>query len=265
MLRSSVFLLGVVLLARSANGQDAATSPPSPQRDSAAVAAVQQAINALGGSAAVSQIFDAKVTGTIIPANATSSLMGGSFVWDDAPPEFLDTLQTSTDTREFASGHGQPASEKNGVVSALPPYMAQASLPVHLPGIVLAQLLANQNCSIKWVGSTTVSGHAAVRVHMSVDTDAVSSLVTPEDWYLDAVTGLPLRVEYRAPESHHPNDFSVEADEFSKFQTVNGLQIPYQITFYEDGTLKGVAIINSVAFNVGLSSSEFDLLQEAQQ
>lgn len=235
-----------------------------PQRDPAAVVAVQQAVTALGGFTAAGLILDARVTGTIAPASG-SSLPAGSFVWEDAPPEFRYTLQTPTEARVFASGHGQPVFEKNGVVHALFPHMATASLPFHLPAVVLAHQLRNVNCSVKLIGNTTVASNPAIHVRMSVDTDPVSAQVTPEDWYFNSVTGLPLRVEYRLPENRRADDFSVETEEFSNFQAVSGLQIPYLITIYRDEVLQGAATINSVAFNVGLSSSEFDLLPGVQQ
>lgn len=79
-----------------------------PQRDPAAVAAVHQAVTALGGSAAVGLVMDATVTGTIQPASG-SSLTAGKFKWEDAPPEFRYSLQTGAETRVFASGHGRSA------------------------------------------------------------------------------------------------------------------------------------------------------------
>ena len=235
-----------------------------PQRDTAAVAAVQEAVTALGGYTAVGLIVDARVTGTIAPASG-SSLPAGRFVWEDAPPEFRYTLQTPTGARAFVSGHGQPAFEKNSVVHALYPHMATASFPFHLPAVVLAHQLGNVNCSVRLIGNSTVAGNPAIHVRMSVDTNSVSAQVTPQDWYFNSVTSLPLRVEYRLPQNRRPDDFSVEAEEFSNFQKVNGLQIPYRITIYRDGVLQGAATINSVAFNVGLSPSEFDLLQGVQQ
>jgi hypothetical protein len=236
----------------------------TPVRDPRAIAVVQEAVMALGGFTAVGQIMDATVTGTILPANR-SNLTAGMFRWEDAPPEFRYTLQTAAETRVFASGHGRPAYINKGVVHSLMPHMASASMPFHLPALVLAKWVNNPDASIQLASSGALAGTAAVHVHISLNTDSVSSEVTSEDWYIDPATGLPLRVEYRLPDNRRPEDFSVEAEEFSNFQVVNGVHIPWQITIYRDGVLQGVGTVNSAVFNTGLSSSEFDLLQEVQQ
>ncbi len=262
MLRSALTLAGILaLVAGYALAQTTATST-TPQRDSAAVAIVQQAVTALGGFASASQISDATVSGTITPV-AASSLKAGTFIWEDAPPEFRYTIQTATETRVFVSGHGQPAYEKGGVVSPLFPHMATASMPFHLPALVLARWIANTNASITLAANDVVAGTTVIHVHMSLNTDAISSQVTTQDWYFDIGTAIPLRVEYRLPDNRQPQDFVVEAEQFSNFQTVNGLQIPYQITIIRDGAVQGVGTIKSVAFNTGLSSTEFDLVQGA--
>ncbi len=249
----------IVLASLPALAQDAATyTAAGPQRDPAAVIAVQQAVIALGGFAVAAQIADATVTGTIQPADG-GHLKAGTFVWMDAPPEFRYEIRTVDATRVFASGHGFPANQVGARTRPLLQHMATATLPFHLPALVLARELQDARYSVLLVGSVVVNGALAVHVRISLNTDSVSAAVTPQDWYFDSSSGLPIRVEHRLPDNHHANDCAVEAEDFSNFQTVKGLQVPFHMTIYEDGVLQGAATVGSVNFNTGLSSSEFDL------
>jgi len=101
-----------------------------------------------------------------------------------------------------------------------------------------------------------------VRVRTSLDEDRISSVVSPQEWYLDATTGLPLRVEFRVPEiSHditHPLDYEAEAFDFSNYQRVGGMLVPHSLAAYSQGSPKAVIMVTSVNFNQGLSPTEFD-------
>ena len=251
-------LLTITALVPGAAQTTDTSAPLTTVRDPQALSVIQQAVIALGGFAVPAQITDATVTGTIQPADG-GHLKAGTFVWMDAPPEFRYEIRTVDATRVFASGHGFPANQVGARARPLLQHMATATLPFHLPALVLARELQDARYSVLLVGSVVVNGALAAHVRISLNTDSVSAAVTPQDWYFDSSSGLPIRVEHRLPDNHHANDCAVEAEDFSNFQTVKGLQVPFHMTIYEDGVLQGAATVGSVNFNTGLSSSEFDL------
>jgi hypothetical protein len=265
MRRASFVLVGILVAGVGALAQDSTPSAaPLPQRDSAALAVIQQAVIALGGFKAAGQIANATVTGTIQPTSG-SHLKAGTFVWIDAPPEIRYEVRTSDGTQVFASGHGYPANQRNAATMPLLQHMATAILPFHLPALVLARELQDTCYTIRLVGIGTVGGVPVVCVHISLDADPVSAMVTPQDWYFDTSSGLPVRVLHRLPDNHHADEYIREADDFSNFRAVNGLLVPFCMVSYEDEAPEATATINSVTFNTALSSTQFDLaVGEAQ-
>ncbi|MHB8652642.1 MAG: hypothetical protein ACYDA9_02055 [Terriglobia bacterium] len=255
MLRSFARIVVVTLLPLFLGTSQAQTVP---QRDPAAVAIVQNAVSAMGGGAAVAAVTDATVNGTIT-STPGSSTKSGTLLLIDAPPEFRTEVQTDAGTSLFVSGHGQPASQRHGVVSSLMPHLALANPPFHLPAVLLLRELNNSQYSIKAEGRVTVGNTVAEKVHISLDTDSVTSLVTPQDWYFDSRTGLPLRVEHRLPDNLRPEIFTPAAEEFSDFRQVAGILVPFRMVAYEDGAQIAVIGVSTVTFNSGVTPGSFDL------
>ncbi len=230
---------------------------PPPQRDPQALAVVMNSVAAMGGPTAANQVTDAIVTGTIAPSPG-SSVKGGTFTWKTAGADFRYEKQSGTTNQVFASGHGRPASLRDGKVTARQPHIALANPPLHLPCLFLATLLADKNYSLIFLGKAEVNGAPAIKIHVSLETDPITALVSPQDWYFDALGGLPIRVEHRLPDSSRPEIFFPVAEEFSDFRTASGLVVPFRILSYENGALVATATVTSVRFNNGISPSEFD-------
>jgi len=73
-------------------------------------------------------------------------------------------------------------------------------------------------------------------------------LFTPQDWYFDSMTGLPLRVEFQIPTSENANDSLPASMDFSNFQTVTGVLVPFQLRITE-GPVILVSTVTSATFN----------------
>ena len=228
-----------------------------PERDPRALAAVQQAIAAMGGSAAAARVTDTVVTGTIEPSSG-SSVKGGAFTWKTAASEFKYEKRAGSSTQVLVSGHGHPKRIHNGTITALSLHIALANPPLHLPALVLADVVANQDYSVRLLGRADVSGVDAIKVRIGLDRDLIHSLVTPQDWYFDALTGIPIRVEHRLPDNRRADNYVTAAEEFGDYRSASGLLVPFRILSYESGALVAVETVSTVRFNSGLSSSEFD-------
>jgi len=232
--------------------------PAPTQRDVQALAVLQNAVAAMGGTAAVFQVADTVIVGNIQPPPG-SAAQARTFKWKTSGPNFRYEFQSGTTTQVFVSGHGNPANERNGTVKALSPLIALANPPLHFPALVLTSVVTNTDYSVTSGGKTTVNGSQAIKVHIFLNTDMLSALVSAQDWYFDAVSGLPLRVEHRLPDNRRPENYVQATEDFADFRVVSGLLVPFKITSYESGSLVAVETITSVSFNNGLSSTEFDV------
>ncbi|PYU28563.1 MAG: hypothetical protein DMG32_02285 [Acidobacteria bacterium] len=255
----SSFLLAFIFLVSAA----AAAQRP-PQRDPQALLIIQKSLAAMGGAAAAAGVTDTDITGSLKPSSG-SFVEAGTFRWQTAGSEFRYEKRAGSSIQVLVSGHGHPANIRNGTVTPLSLHTALANPPLHLPALILADVLANQGYSVTLLGKTTVNGVAAIKVHISLDTDLVRALVTPQDWYFNATTGLPSRVEHRLPDNAHPQTYANGAEEFSNFQLISGVLVPFTIVAYEEGVQVAGATVNSIKFNQGINPSEFDAPQGGAQ
>jgi hypothetical protein len=241
-------------------GAAASAATHSPQRDSAAISTLQSAITALGGSNAVGGIQDCILTGSILNGDGTSK----TFNWTIAGNEFrIETTDANGGSNVFLSGHGSPAWVLNGNTSALNYYVASANLPFYLPPYVLFQELNNPIYTFKYVGAVALNGKNVVQVHISDDSDPLGTLVTPQEWYFDPVSFLPLRVQYREPSNENAADYASATFDLPQFAPFNGLLIPTTIS-YSNSSANETITIGAVTFNSGVSQSVFDPRQGGQ-
>jgi hypothetical protein len=248
--RPACFFLTLLVLVNVAAFED------QPRRDPQAVAVLQQAVAVLGGEAAYAQVRDAVTTG-MIGAAPGSSARTGSFVWKVAGEEFRREFRSGSSEAVTVSGSGSPTHTRDGKSKRIAYHVVLASPPLHLPGLVLYRQLASREYSMKFIGTETVAGRAAVHIQTCLERTEVSTLITVQEWFFDAATGLPLRVEFRIPDTKIASDYIEAAAEFSDFRAVNGLLLPFRITSYHDKQLWTVAQVGSVAVNAGVNPAEF--------
>jgi hypothetical protein len=234
-------------------------SAPVVQRDPQALAAVQKAVAALGGSA-LSQIHDASVQGAIqiLPASTNQSL---SVVWEDAwgngTPSFRRESHIGGSVSVLVSGSGQPVDSQDGFITKVPQHVAFSCAAVHLPGILLAAQLNNANYASKFLGTTAINGVSAIHVQSSLSTDLETTAVSSQDWYFDSNTGLPLRVDYRVVNSGDPLNPGTVSMQFANFQLVSSILVPFRLTETGLAGEQDIVTITSVILNSGLSPNEF--------
>jgi hypothetical protein len=248
-----------LLLAAALTGTTYAQTTTPAVRDPNGLAVLQQAVNALGGTAAIGQIQDCTATGSM-QASPGGGLTSGSFRWENSGREFRYENPSPSGLRIFASGHGKPALEDNGVVRAVGRQGAVGNFPPHLLPLMLLRALVNQNVSVQLLGPGVVGGRSAIRVKIALGASASrAGTSSGQQWFFDATSGLPLRVEYLLVAEGAPGVSVVAATEFGSYRAVSGIQIPFQIVTYVDGVQTSVVTLNSVVFNTGISSGDFDL------
>lgn len=243
-------------------GSAAPRQVPPIQRDEQAIATIQAAIDAMGGSKAIAQVQTAVVQGSLAFVSGTSAPSGTFVMLDQFTAqghEFKDSFLSASTKQTLVSGHGTPGFAANGSVRQLTPAVTDSRLAVHIPAITLASILANAGYSITSVGTATLNGQTAIRIHMHIDSDLVQQTLSVQDWYFDASSGLPLRVEYRVPDTDSVLNFSSVAAQLSDFRVVQGITTPFHIAASLDGKPHSVLSVSSVSYNKSVLSSDFDL------
>ncbi len=242
-----VFIMGMSVFANAATHV--------PERDSAAISTLQNAITALGGANVIGSIQDCILTGSFQYSDGSTK----NFNWTIAGVEFRRELDfPNGGTSVFYSGHGSPAWTRNGTTSGLHYHVARANAPLYLPPYVLFQELNNSVYTLKYVGTVQLNGKNAVQVHISDDSDALGTLVTPQEWYFDPVSFLPLEVQFRQPSNENAADYTNAVFAFAPFAAVSGILVPTTITYSQDNAPNMMITIGSVTLDSGVSQNVFN-------
>jgi hypothetical protein len=130
-------------------------------------------------------------------------------------------------------------------------------LAFHNPVFVLYAELQNQNYSLQFIGATVVDSKPAIHIHAADNSDATGQLVTPQEWYFDPVSFLPMRVEYNIVDERNARALTPGSQEFSNYQVTSGVVLPYQIKI-QLGPEVLLVNVSSLSINSGLPASTFD-------
>jgi hypothetical protein len=226
-------------------------------RDAQALVTVQSAITAMGGVTAIGAIQSSVAQGTSVGTSDVDSATT-SFIWSHSGQDFRYENDAASGGHIFVSNSGSPCDIVGGIVVPSAPQVARANLLFHIPGLVLFNELNNPNYTMIYVGATALNGTSALHIQTADNSDSVGQLVTLQDWYFDATTGLPVSVQYRVPSPGDPQIWFPGSMSFANFQTVNGVLVPFQLTIQEGpaGILPVVVTISSVAFNTSIASTQ---------
>jgi hypothetical protein len=262
-MRSARFglLLSILLVTIPVCAQVPLLGPPppiaAPVRDAQAITVVQNAISALGGSSLIGQAQSWLVQGNMTSA-PEAPIQSGSFVWKAAGTEFRFEVTTPTGSYVFVTGHGNPARTTNGTTIQLAAHIARAMFVPALLRPVLLRELQDPNFSIRYSGVGNTAGASVVMVTTAAETTYPDNVVTPQVWYIDSSTGLPVRVEFRAPDGRRPGNFLPVALDFSRFSAVSGVLYPMNVIYSVNGNPVQMFTVNSIQINSNVSSGDFD-------
>lgn len=236
------------------------------QRDPQAVSILAQSVAVAGGVQALSGIQDFTATGTITYFWAGQEVQGPTTVRGLGVSNFRMDANLPDGTHSWVASEAE-GSQKNpdGTVSELPwaNQVKRLSLTWPYPPILAA--LNSSSAQISYAGQSSFEGHSAYDVRIeqilpaSVDPKGASSSLTTRDFFIDSSTYLVVGITDVA----YPEDFSrkryAHEIEFSNYQVVNGLQVPFSVTEFITGQKTWTLQLSSVSFNSGLTSSDFVL------
>jgi hypothetical protein len=130
------------------------------------------------------------------------------------------------------------------------------------PQLTVLSQLSNPSLIVSYVGPETRAGAAVQHLHFAVqspspDPTGFFQSLSAEEVYLDAATFLPVAITFNShPDSDASVNISIEID-FSAYQSVNGVLVPFQIQKLINNSLVLDLTINSAKINQGLTAADF--------
>ena len=268
---STTTLVAVVILCGIAFGQNHAVSDSQSQqsapfqRDPTAVATISRAVTAMG-FATTADRMTVRLTGSVAPAPHSED-PAGTFTsiveLTNSGYQVRNEFEYASDGKRtvFVAGKNGAAFSFGQRVIKMSAHLAMVTGPSQMPVFELIHVLTKPHYRVKQAAPRQVGGVSAVHITIRDDTDEVSKAVTPQDWYFDPTSGLPLRWEFQEPDTFNALARSVTtgAKEFSNYQRVNGMLLPMQATYFRGSQAASVTTLSSAELNLQIQDSVFDL------
>ena len=255
----------------SAATTDAATTTEAAlvTKDPAGLAIAQQAMAAMAGTQGVPGYQDSLTTGTLtLPGDKPKTF---SVALKTKGTQQLRVELTSADgTRVRVLKQGQAAIQyPDGKIRKLLMNNTLTERVSHLP---IFSLLAESNdpsVIAEHVGAARMAGGATANVialrpvPIPGMSQADLDRTTTKTWfYIDQLSGMATKTEYFLFAENDPDEKAKVETYFSDFRSINGVWVPFHQMTYEDGKLAEDLVLTSVAFNAGVSDTEFTVPTE---
>jgi hypothetical protein len=257
--RLSLLLFGLISAAYLVIARAPSFSLAQPQaatRDAQSLQILARALAAMGGNSINQLQLGVLAQGTL---SAAPGGISGNIRWETQGGEFRYEHPGPNGAIVYVSGHGNPAIVDGEKVQRNIGHMAMTNLPPHLGAGVLALNVNNPAEEIDPPQQVTVGGGAALKISFRDTTDELSSVICRQDWYLDAATLLPLRVDFLTAEALNALNTAKMSYLFSNYQTSSGVRIPLQVVvLFKDQEIFQLTF-DAVQIGVSLAPSDFDV------
>ena len=256
----SLAVVSLILGAVVASGQIAQSTSKS---DPLAVSLAQKSATALTGGVAIS---DVTLNGTVISIAGSENESGtGSLQAKGSGETRVDLSLGSarrSDVRSLLNGIPVGAWEKNGgSTNSYAEHNCLTDAAWFFPALSSLSQAANPNFIFSYVGQELHNSVSTqhIQVHQLQGAWPDIQRLTKMDFYLDPSSLLPLAVVAQVhPDNDWVTDIPLEIN-FSNYQTVNGLRVPFHIQQLLNGTVVLDFTVTSATFNAGLQDSIFTL------
>lgn len=253
MIRCGAILLCVLLLVLPVVSQQSATSDPQAQ------AAISQSVKAMGGSTPA----DSAASGSVQIASGSGSYSGTFQITTRGILQSREVLKTSDGTQDHVYSLGQASTVSGTTVTPVSLQQGCSFQAAFFPLPLLQAALANPDSVFQYVGQEALGGIPTVHVRLSnsyaSQAQKLHSLAafSIKDVWLDAGTLLPRRIAFdsRSADGAAPT-VRISLD-FAGFQNAQGVLYPTTVTESLNSTKWGTFSVQTVAFNTGLSDSDF--------
>jgi hypothetical protein len=259
-MRPSAFLCLVVLVC------PLRLAAQQPSRDAQGLLVLAQSLSAGGGAQALATVKDFDAAGTITYNWAGERVQGSVTFRGLGLDDFRLDAVLPGGTRSWAvNGFAGALRDTDGRVTPIPLRNAVNLGGLTFPYFAMLAALVDTTTTVTYVGPVQVNGAQAyqVRVARSFGVQGAGAAtveqLTTRDFFIDAGTYLPLEIR----DTTHPIRGSSEGYrheiDYSGYQTLGGLRVPFSITERIGGQAIWTAQISSISFNTGLTDSDFQL------
>jgi hypothetical protein len=233
-----------------------------PQRDSQAVAALQAAINAMGGGAP----SDATISGTVTAAGPDSQPEDGTIqILTRGTAESLETITFPNLSQTTIYAFGMAARTTGSQTQQrLTDQLSETIQTALYPLPLLVAAVNNSDTSLEYVGQETIGGVAAqhVRIWNTFASHPRPQLLAPfstHDVWINAATGLPLKITFTQQAAEGEAFKTLVELDFLSYQRSSGFTFASLVKKSLNGTPWLTISIQSVAFNTGLQDSQLQI------
>jgi hypothetical protein len=232
----------------------------APQRDPQAIALLQQAVAAMASSAPT----DSSATGTVTIVEGSSTETGSIKILTLGPSQTSETITLTSEQRVVVYANGNARETAASQSSSLPSELAISDQCPDFPLPVMLAALNNPDEAFHYVAAETLDGTAVQHIQFwnSFTSNPHQQNLAPfstKDVWIDSASGLPLKISYfRRAGSGAVPAVPVEVF-FSNYTKINGVLYPFQINKSYNGTPWEAITIQSVSFNTGLTTAQFQV------
>lgn len=241
-------------------------TPTAVTQDPAAIALATESIAALTGTI---RITDVTLTGTAVrtsgsdiqTGNVTLKALGTS----DSRIDLVLPDGTRTEIRTSPSGSPEGIwLASGGSVNSMAVHNCLTDAAWFFPALTTLSRTSNPNLSLIYIGQESRNGisvqHVQFRSISGVGVPGPATLLaalTSTEVYLDSSSLLPVAFTFNThPDDNELTNIPVEID-FSNYEPVNGVQIPFHIQKFLNGSLFLDLTIQNANLNSGLTDSAF--------
>jgi hypothetical protein len=256
--RLSLLFMSIGLFAQV----QAPVAPPA--RDAQAIAILEKAIAAAGGTSRIVSLQDFAATGKIIYYWAGEEVKGTATIRGRGTDQFRLDADLPTGKRSWAVSRGAGSlKETDGSITPIPYHNAVALGTVTLAHAKLAAAVLDQSFRISYVGLQQVVDQQFHQIHISRQpiSGQTANNATTElgaiDIFIDPVSFMVVGIQ---DQTHPKQTMAVDISHsiyFSDFRPINGMSIPFLVTERINGQRTWSLQLDQIAFNTGLLDTDF--------
>jgi len=228
-----------------------------PASDPEALALASQSVTALTGGTTIS---DVTLSGNVTRTAGSDVQTGPATLYGKGQNESRLNLNLSggqrTEIRNYANSSPQGEwMASDGSPNAFAQFNCLTDAVWFFPALSSLASASDPNQTLSYVGLEMLNG-ASVQHLRSI---WFRQPISQTDFYLDATTLLPVSISLNV---HADDDSSINIPvqvQFSNYQDVNGVFVPYHIQQVLNGSLLLDFTVSATAFNSGLSDSLFTI------
>jgi hypothetical protein len=255
------FAASLLLISNSSAGipQTAATTTSAPQRDPRAVALLQKSISVMGVLPS-----DSTATGSITTVAGSLTQQGTITILTRGSTQTSIQFQIPNNPWTVVFANGQANKVETAQTTVYPLELAASSQCLYFPLPFLSGILNNADYSVQYIGQNAVGSSTANHIvvqntYNASQTYQFLSPFTVADIWIDAASGLPVKIGMIRRDGGGSAPKIPISVIYSNYQTVSGVRYPFTIQEYVTETLWATTNIQSVAFNSGMTDSNFQV------